>query len=134
MTFQIEQLHQKTKREILEVWEVALEHMDSQDRKILALQTQIEQLEKERDELKKQVYLLQHSINGKLYDFTPRHTVIQELLNLANPLYYPNALAQHDKDVRKEFLSFIKAETGMTGIDKLVVHGLWVKFEQLKEK
>lgn len=44
------------------------------------------------------------------------------------------SLAQHDKETRKEFLDFVKQSENLTGIEKLTVHALWVKFEQLQEQ
>lgn len=93
------------------------------------------QLEQEVKELKAHSQRLSQAINSKLYDFTPRHAVIQELLELANPLGSPSiSLAQHDKETRKEFLDFIKQSENLTGIEKVTIHALWVKFEQLQEQ
>jgi len=52
------------------------------EQKLLEMQEEIERLRAELNKLKQ-------AVNSKLYDFTPRHTVIQELLEIASPLTPP---------------------------------------------
>lgn len=69
---------------------------------ILSQQTALEESERWRyesiqawsdnlDKAQARVRELEQAINGKLYDFTPRHTVINELLELARPFKPPES-------------------------------------------
>lgn len=58
------------------------------------------------------------------------------ILDIEDPLFgsIPERLAQHDKEVTKEFVDFVKSSEHLTHIEKITVHALWVKFTQLKEQ
>ena len=44
------------------------------------------------------------------------------------------SLAERDKQVRKEFVSFVKKDSNLTGVEKLIIHTLLVKFERLNKE
>jgi hypothetical protein len=58
MTFHIDDISQKSKREILEVWNEAVKYMDAQDKKIA-------EVAKERDDYKATLLYCKHNSKGQ---------------------------------------------------------------------
>ena len=68
MTFHIDNLKDKTKKEILEVWDIAQEHMSKQDEKIKALESEMmSQTEVDVYTLKQQIKGITDAINWLEY-------------------------------------------------------------------